>query len=113
MLIATIIVICVLIAFVLATFLMTYKNYKFDLEGGVLHVQSKGSHLKIYFNEVLLKDVFSPRLYEGETVEFKIAEKEFSLFCKCNFLGNKLQVDVLDGDKVVATNNVKIKEKKK
>lgn len=113
MLIACIVLICVLVLFVSLTFVMTYKNYTFNLEGGVLRMQNMGSHLKIFFNDNLLKDVFSPRLFEGENIEFNIGEKEFKLFCKCNFFGNKFQVDVFEGEQTVASNGVKIKEKKK
>ena len=113
MIIACIVLVSVLVIFVLSTFLMTYKNYKFEIEGGELRVNSSGSHLKIYFNNNLLQDVFSPQLFKGETVNISIKEKELQVFCKCNYLGNKLKVEVLEGDKIVATNGIEIKEKSK
>lgn len=113
MLIAFLVVIALLIVFVVITFFITKKNYKFDLEGGTLRVQNIGSHLKIYFNEELIKDVFSPQLFSGEKVEFKIGEKELSITCKSNYLGNKLRVEIFDGETLLADNGVEIKEKKK
>jgi len=111
MLIACIVVICLLVVFVAVTFFITFKKYSFELEGGNLKVQTIGSHLKIYFNNELIKDVFSPQLFNGEKVEFQIGEKEYNLFCKCNSVGNKLKVEILDGEKVVAENGVQLKEK--
>ena len=75
----------------------------------VLTVKNIGSHLKIYFNDTLIKDVFSPHLIEGEKVDFKIGEKDFKLDCKCNKLGNKFAVKIFEGEKEVAGNEVVIK----
>lgn len=110
MLIACIIVICVLILFVAITFFMTYKVYKFQLEGGVLKVQNKGSHLKIYFNDNIIKDVFSPQLLKGEIIEFKLGEKELKLSAKSNNFGNKLSIKIFEGEKQLATNGIEIKK---
>lgn len=113
MLIACLVVIGVLVAFVLATFFITLKNYKFSIEDGLLRVQNIGSHLRIYFNNSLIKDIFSPHLFDGEKVEFMIGEKQFSLNCQTNYWGNKLSVEIFEGDKVLATNGVEIKKKSK
>ena len=113
MLIACLVVIALLIVFVLVTFFITKKNFKFDMEGGVLRVQNIGSHLKIYFNENLIKDVFSPQLINGEKITFKINEKEFSLSCKSNVFGNKLKIEIFEGEKLLTSNGVELKEKKK
>ena len=107
-LIACICMIALLVLFVSVTFLMTYKNIKFDFEGGVLKVRTMGSHLRIYFNEKLVKDIFSPHLLKGEKVDFNIGEKSFSLHAKSNSLGNKLSVKVFEGENVVLDNNVEI-----
>lgn len=107
-LIAFICVTCLLVVFVLTTFLMSYKNIKFDFEGGNLRVQTIGSHLKIYFNDNLIKDTFSPQLFKGEKVEIKINEKDFVVNCRCNSLGNKLSVKVFEGESVVLSNNIEI-----
>lgn len=108
MLIAFICVVVLLLVFVLITFLITNKTFVFDVEGGKLKVQNKGSHLKIYFNENLLKDVFSPQLFNGEKVEFKINNKDYNLVCKCNKLGNKFKVEVFSGEELVASNGVEL-----
>lgn len=113
MLIACISLVGVLILFVAITFFMTYKRYQFEVEGGKLRVQTMGSHLKIFFNDNLIKDVFSPQLFNGEQVSFNIGEKEFQINCKCNKFGNKLKVEILDGEKIIATNGVELKNEKK
>ena len=74
MLYACLAFLALLIIFVLVTFLLTFKTYKFEFEGGQLRVVNVGSHLKIYFNKTLLNDVFSPQLIKGENVDFKIGE---------------------------------------
>ena len=112
MLIACVCLIGVLLIFVLVTFLMTHKNYNFAIQGGKLRVQTVGSHLKLYFNDNLIKDVFSPHLFNGEVVDFKIEEKELKVCCQCNAFGNKLKVEILDGKKVVASNGVEFKKSK-
>lgn len=113
MLIACLVAIALLIVFVLATFFITMKKYSFDFEGGVLTIKNVGSHLKIYFNEELIKDVFSPQLINGEKIVFNIGEKEYSLSAISNAFGNKLKIEIFEGEKVVLSNNVEIKEKKK
>lgn len=109
MLYACLAVIAVLIIFVGVTFFMTLKNFKFQLAGGELKVKNIGSHLKIFFNNVLIKDVFSPQLLNGEKVDFEIGEKQYKLSCKTNAFGNKMQIEVFEGETLVADNGVKTK----
>ena len=110
MIYAVISLVLVLIIFAVVTFFMTYKNIEFSLEGGVLKVKNIGSHLKLYFNGNLIKDVFMPQLFSGEIVEFKIGEKELKLDCKCNTFGNKFSVKIYDGEDMIASNGVEIKK---
>lgn len=109
MLIALIVVAFVLVVFVGVGLLLTHRKFEFDIEGGKLLVKNSGSHLKIYFNEKLVKDVFAPQLYAGEKVEFLLQEKQFHLVCKCNYFATKMRVEIFEGEKLVADNGVKFK----
>lgn len=113
MLIACIAVVCLLLIFIAVTFFMTYKTYTFDLEEGKLKVKNISSHLKIYFNDDLIKNVLSPQLYVGEKIDFKINDNEYILFCKCNRLGNKLRIEILKDDKTIYDNGVIIEKQEK
>lgn len=57
MLIAVVVVIFLLLLFVLVTYILTSKTYSFDIEGGSLTIQNRGSHLRIFFQGKLIDDI--------------------------------------------------------
>ena len=113
MFIAVIAVVAALLIFVLLTFLLTRKSFKFQIEDGELKIQNSGSHLKVFFNNQIVKDVYSPQLFIGEKIQFKLNDKDLSLFTKCNQWGTKFQVQIFEGDKMIADNGVVIDQKNK
>ena len=112
MLIACIVLVCVLVAFVAITFFITRKNITLQIQEGLLRITNQGSHLKVYLNDNLIQDVFSPPILNGADIMINLGEKEYKLFCKCNTWGTKMKVDLLDGEKVIASNGVEIENKK-
>lgn len=110
--IAFVIIIVLFIIFLGLSFFMTYKNFTFEIDGGILKVRSITSHLKIYYNDKVIKDIFSPSLIKGEEIKVQIKEKEYIIRCKSNSLGFKMQVEIEFEGNIIADNGVKLEKNK-
>lgn len=112
MLIASIIIIALFIIFIVTVYCMTIKNCQFTIDDKIVKVKNQGSKLRIYVDEKLIKEKYMPQLIKGEIFSIEINEKEYQIFCLSNSFGNKLRVEIRQGDKVVADNGVIIENKK-
>ena len=113
MLYAMIAVIAALLLFMLISFLLTSKNYSFNIDNNEIRVQNRGAHLKIFVNGQLFEDYYMPQLIKGE--EYKIVlnnDKEVVLKCKSSALGYKMRVELIVEGNTVADNGVKLKKEK-
>ena len=113
MLIAVVVVIFLLLLFVLVTYILTSKTYSFDIEGGSLTIQNRGSHLRIFFQGKLIDDILNPQLIRGERYVLSINDKDVVILLRSSSLGYKLRIEIEMGGKIIADNGVKLREKKK
>lgn len=113
MLIASIVVIALFIIFIVTVYFITIKNYQFTIDEKIIKVKNQGSKLRIYVNEKLEKEKYMPQLIKGENFSIEINDKEYQIFCISNSFGNKLRVEVRQGDKIIADNGVIIENKQK
>lgn len=113
MLIASIVLVCILVVFILVTYIMTLKNYTFVLEEGTLQVKNRGSKLKVYVDGVVVVSQVMPQLIHGESYLVDMKGRRYTVKCKCNSFGNKMRVEVFDGDKLIQDNGVELPQTKK
>ena len=112
MLIASIVVIALFIIFIVTVYCITIKNYQFTIDEKIIKVKNQGSKLRIYVNEKLVKEKYMPQLIKGENFSIEINDKEYQIFCISNSFGNKLRVEVRQGDKIIADNGVIMNKQK-
>lgn len=112
MLIASIVVIALFIIFIVTVYCITIKNYQFTIDEKIIKVKNQGSKLRIYVNEKLEKEKYMPQLIKGENFSIEINDKEYQIFCISNSFGNKLRVEVRQGDKIIADNGVIMNKQK-
>jgi len=112
MLIACIVVVCLFIIFISTTYFMTRKSYSFEFEGKKVKFENAGSQSKIFVDDTLVQAYHMPQLIKGEEFKIEINQKELLIKCKTNWFGNKLSMQVLNGEEEVFNNGVIIKEKK-
>lgn len=117
MLIASIVVIAIFLIFIITTYIITIKNYSFDIDGQKLKVHNQGSKLQISLNDKVVLKANMPQLIKGESYEVEINKKIYTIRCQCNSFGNKMRVEIFQGENLVTDNGVviekKIKEDKK
>lgn len=112
MLIASIVVIALFIIFIVTVYCITIKNYQFTIDEKIIKVKNQGSKLRIYVNEKLEKEKYMPQLIKGENFSIEINDKEYQIFCISNSFGNKLRVEVRQGDNIIADNGVIMNKQK-
>lgn len=112
MLIASIVLICLLVVFVLVTYILTIKNYTFDLEEGKVQIKNRGSRLKILVDEKVVVSQVMPQLIHGETYEVSVKDTPYTIKCKCNGFGNKMRVEIYKGEVLVKDNGVTLPNQK-
>ncbi len=106
MLIASIVLVCLLAVFVLVTFLVTIKNYTFEMEEGKLQVKNIGSRLKVLIDDKVVVSQVMPQLIHGETYTVQMKDTSYTIKCKCNSFGNKMRVEIYKGEVLVKDNGV-------
>lgn len=112
MYIAVLVIILLLLSYILVTYILTTKNYSFDVLGNTISIQNRGAHLKIFLQGQIVEDVINPQLIKGEKYILSVDGKDVVLYCKSSNFGFKLRVDVEVDGKIIADNGVKLKEKK-
>lgn len=112
MLIASIVLVCLIAVFILVTFIMTIKNYTFEIDGEKLQVKNRGSRLKIFVNDKMVASQVMPQLIHGESYEVNIKDKQYRVDCKCNGFGNKMRVEIHADGELIKDNGVVLPEKK-
>lgn len=112
MLIASIVIMSVFVVFIVVTYILTIKNYKFTIEGQELKIHNQGSNLKISVNDKVVSKATMPQLLKGEIYFVKINDNDYQVKCKSNGFGNKMRVEVLKDSQVIADNGVVLPEKK-
>lgn len=110
MLIAFIVLVAVLVIVVVTTYLITRKTFKFKIDDKDVLVKNAGAYLKVYVNKNIVESFYMPNLIKGENYKFKIDDKEYTLKCKCNSLGSKMSIQVLNDGVLVADNGVVLKK---
>ena len=111
MLYAFIGVTCALVIFVLVSYFVMKKTYRFQIENQTIVVKNAGSNLSIFSGEKLIRFSNSPDLLKGESVEFKLGEKVFTLKCKCNTFGNKIRMEIYQDKNLICDNGVLLTKK--
>ena len=111
MVIAICVVFGAFFVFLLGAFLITYKNYSFEIEGKKVKVTNRASTLKIFIDDKLYQDYYLPQLISGENFKLNINDKEVNLYCKSDSFGVKLRIEVSVDGKFLSDNGVKIKKK--
>ena len=109
LLIAFIVILSFFAIFVIATYFMQRKTFKFKIENSDILIINAGANIKIFVDKKLVKSYFMPNLIKGEAYNFDIDGKEYILKCKSNSFGYKLQMKVYSQDKLIADNGVKLK----
>ncbi len=113
MLIAFIVIIGLFFVFLIASYFLSRKRYSLNVENSVVTVTTSGSKMRVFINDKPYKEYISPPLIHGVKYPITVNEKEYTLSCQSSGLGYKLKVEILDQDKVVATNGVKLKNSEK
>ncbi len=113
MLIASIVIIALFIIFIVTTYIITIKNYTFEIEGQKLKVHNQGSKLQILLNDKVVLKANMPQLIHGESYDVEINKKVFTIKCQSNSFGNKMRVEVLQGEKLIADNGIILATKNK
>ena len=83
MLIASIVVIAIFLIFIITTYIITIKNYSFDIDGQKLKVHNQGSKLQISLNDKVVLKANMPQLIKGESYEVEINKKIFEGDVEC------------------------------
>lgn len=110
MLYALIAVVCVLVIFVVVSYFLMKKTYKFQIEDKTIIVKNAGSNLKVLDNDKLISASCYPDLLKGDTLEFKIGENNYTLKCKSSALGYKIRMEIYKDDKMICDNGVVLKK---
>lgn len=111
--IAGIVLACVLVVFIIVTYILTIKNFEFDIDECKLQVKNRGSKLKILVDDKIVATQVMPQLIHGESYEVEIKGKKYVINCKCNNFGNKMRVEIYSDGQLVKDNGVKLSKPKK
>lgn len=113
MFIAFIVIFSLLLIFIVVTYFIMRKTFKFELNGKNITIKNAGAYIKIYENDKLVESFYMPNLIKGESYSFKIDEKEYTLKCKSNSFGNKISMQVYENEDLIADNGVNLENTKK
>ena len=108
LLIAFIAVLAFFAVFMIATYFILRKTFKFNIDKNEIVIKNAGSYIKIVVDKRLVKSFFMPNLIKGETYLFNVGGDEYVLKCKSNSFGPKLQMQVFKQDTLIADNGVKL-----
>lgn len=111
MLIGSLCVVFVFIAFIIITYFITKKSCVFNIGEDKVKIANAGNSCKIFVNDKLYQTYFMPQLINGESFDVVVGGKNVVINCKCNWFGNKLWIQALIGHEEVFNNGVKIKKK--
>lgn len=106
MLIASIVLVCLLALFIIITYVMTIKNYTFEMEEGKLQIKNRGSRLRILVDDKIIHSQVMPQLIQGEIYNVSMKGVEYVVKCRCNGFGNKMRVEIYKEDILVKDNGV-------
>lgn len=112
MLIACIVIIALFVVFILTTYLISMKTAKFEVEGKELKVHNQGSKLSIFYDNKLILKKNMPQLIQGESFDVPVNDKIYIVKCQSNGFGNKIRIELFDGNTLLSDNGVKLKPKK-
>lgn len=112
MLIASIVLVCLLVVFIIVTYILTIKNYTFEIGEEKLQIKNRGSRLKIFVNDKMIVSQVMPQLIHGERYEVEINGKMYIVDCKCNGFGNKMRIEIYADGQLIKDNGVVLPEKK-
>lgn len=108
LLIAFIVVLVLFAVFVVATYFILRKTFKFKIGDNEIIIRNAGSYIKIFVDKKLIKSFFMPNLIKGESYSFDVGGNEYTLKCQSNSFGSKLQMQVFKQDTLIADNGVKL-----
>lgn len=108
MLEAFIVILSLFALFVIITYFVLRKTFKFKIDKNEILIKNSGAYLKIFVDKKLVKNFFMPNLIKGEVVTFDVGGKEYTLKCQSNSFGSKLQMKVFRQDILIADNGVKL-----
>ena len=108
LLIAFIVVLVLFAVFVIATYFVLRKTFKFNIDKNEIIIRNSGSYIRIYVDKKLAKSYFMPNLIKGETYSFNVGGNEYTLKCRSNSFGSKLQMQVFKDETLIADNGVKL-----
>ena len=108
MLEAFIVVLALFAVFAIVTYFIMRKTFKFKIGESDVLIKNAGSYIKIYVDKKLNKSFYMPNLIKGESFNFSIKDIEYTLKCKSNSFGSKLQMQVYNKEDLIADNGVKL-----
>ena len=111
MLYALIAVVCLLVIFVIVSYFLMKKTYKFQIEDKTIIVKNEGSNLKVLDNDKLISFSHYPDLLKGENLDFKIGENSYTLKCRSNAFGYKIRMEIYHDDRLICDNGVVLKNR--
>ena len=108
MLIAFIVILLLFACFVIMTYFIMRKTFKFKVGKREVLIKNAGAYIKVYVDKKLNKSFYMPNLIQGESYFFNIDNIEYNLKCKSNSFGSKLQMLVYEKDNLIADNGVRL-----
>ncbi len=108
LLIAFIVVLAFFAIFVIVTYFMLRKTFKFKIGDNDILIRNAGAYIKIFVDKKLIKSFYMPNLIKGEMYNFDIGGNEYILKCQSNAFGYKLKMQVFKQDTLIADNGVKL-----